>query len=759
MSDTQITVDGGETIIVQPGTGAGEDGGVVVSISNGPAGPAGPQGEPGAAGEPGVVAASAPITYDAETQTVGIDLPLAQENVSGLADALAGKLALAGGAMDASAVVTFSDGTNDSEVGGWGFGVELSADTSQYATVEPTAVTVHGTTGGTTITPAGMTLANATQVIVGSFDNMTGGSSGISLICAVGYELNWQGGRLRNVVVGGDGTPVPLFLDSLLVVPAAGIEFAGDSSVQTTAWTGAFSYTDLDDVPSEFPPESHGHAISDVTGLQTALDGKAEAAHPHGNITSDGTIGTTSGQIVVTGAGGVLTTAATIAATNLPASGVSAGSYGGITIDATGRVTAATNNVFPGAVGSVVRVGVNGQLSVSATISESNLPSTTVAAGSYGSASSVATFTVGADGRLTSAGSTTIAISAAAVSGLAASATTDTTNASNITSGTLAAARIGTHPHAASDITSGTVATARLASGTASASTFLRGDQTWAAIDWVPGYSGLADADDWASRVVTNGGAVSSSTLAAVRRFCVFIAAQGLRDRFYRMGIFAGSNLAAALVPLYRGPTLTGTQYGGTTDTNFNFVSGDYVESGSSGGLAGNGTTKYLDTGLTYDAMGVPATNHIAVYKSSGTWPGNQELIGARDSEDFYYLQGRAPSGSQQLMLAALGQFNNIGSAPVSSATSLLLATRTSGTSLTLYENGTSVGTNATSTTPGGCARSFLVFCRDDGSGPAKPYWPHRIMGYSIGVGLSQPQVTAFGAAMQGLQSDLGRNV
>ena len=62
---------------------------------------------------------------------------------------------------------------------------------------------------------------------VGSFDNSTGGSNGISLVCAVGYELNWQGGRISNTY---SATNYAILCDSSLTLAAGKRLTFGDAT-------------------------------------------------------------------------------------------------------------------------------------------------------------------------------------------------------------------------------------------------------------------------------------------------------------------------------------------------------------------------------------------------------------------------------------------------------------------------------------------------------------------------------------------------
>ena len=48
----------------------------------------------------------------------------------------------------------------------------------------------------------------------GGFDTGRSGDKGISLTCALGLELNWQAGYLRNFDTSGVGTPIPIYSDS-----------------------------------------------------------------------------------------------------------------------------------------------------------------------------------------------------------------------------------------------------------------------------------------------------------------------------------------------------------------------------------------------------------------------------------------------------------------------------------------------------------------------------------------------------------------
>ena len=216
----------------------------------------------------------------------------------------------------------------------------------------------------------------------------------------------------------------------------------------------------------------------------------------------------------------------------------------------------------------------------------------------------------------------------------------------------------------------------------------------------------------------------------------------------------------AVRTPLYRGESRTGTQYGSSLDTNVNFVEGDYTETGASGGLLGNGTSKYLNTGFNVDQLPGAANCHIASYIR-----GTQDIASARtlvgvlfnSVTDRYrlFLQLSGSSAPNYGIQTELGKAN---SASANNRTNtnggLLIASRTSTSSLTLYDDAVSIGTSAVSTAETTGASPFFVFARN---GPTE-YYNGRMAGYSIGAGLSNAEATSYYNAMNTFQTALSRN-
>lgn len=274
------------------------------------------------------------------------------------------------------------------------------------------------------------------------------------------------------------------------------------------------------------------------------------------------------------------------------------------------------------------------------------------------------------------------------------------------------------------------------------------------------------EAADWANRVRTNGGTVSGSTLLAVSRFCRAIDAAGIRDRFFRLNLFAGTGLNAALVPLYRGPTRTGTQFGNTTDTNVGglFVSGDYDQAiGLSTQLNG---TKYLNTGLQTAAMpqGVIDSGHMSVWHGPIAQGGNVDhrFMGAHNS-----ATANRATLAQNVYATPVGPqvewgrttvVTGTASPTANLASAFILGQRTSSTNLEVWRNDSVIGTNTASTTGiSGIPHDIFVF-RWNATGTVSG---SNIAGsqrhYSIGDDMTSGQVLAFRSALLAFNTSMGR--
>ena len=283
------------------------------------------------------------------------------------------------------------------------------------------------------------------------------------------------------------------------------------------------------------------------------------------------------------------------------------------------------------------------------------------------------------------------------------------------------------------------------------------------------------EAADWRNRVLTNGGSVSSNTLKAVSNFCYRIDAAGIRSKFLRLNLFCGNNLNACFTPLYRGPAF-GTNYGGSMDSNQGpFGSGDYNERGSGGGLTGSSYyAYYLDTGLNttapYTNMGMAYNDiHSSVYLSAlGTtegWMGGviggyvfgfegNEYPGVTVFWSYVdYTNWNGPSGTY----LSNTSYSNEG---------LIIGNIKSGNNAFLIKNVNCTDSSSVSATSaiytGTNTYIMQSACGFGGGGNPEPSFcatDDTIASYSLGLGFSSSEATAYYNAMNSFQTSLGRNV
>ena len=253
---------------------------------------------------------------------------------------------------------------------------------------------------------------------------------------------------------------------------------------------------------------------------------------------------------------------------------------------------------------------------------------------------------------------------------------------------------------------------------------------------------------DFRDRVVANGGTISEASVDAVEKFVQDCKNALIWEKLLEVAPFAGTGLNAAMVKLVYPAGVPGVL------TNVNFVSGDYNETGVNGGLLGDGTTKYLNTGFNGQSH-LPDNAHMSFYlREDVSVAGNRSMVGVLQGADQYWLGSVTPA------TAVNTRFGQSVSANLAAGMNrgFYVGSRTASNQLRLYKNGGLVASDATSVTHARPNLLVYAFAWNSG-GSTAAYLPARGSFYSIGHGLDATEAAALNAAVQTLQHNLGRMV
>jgi hypothetical protein len=241
-----------------------------------------------------------------------------------------------------------------------------------------------------------------------------------------------------------------------------------------------------------------------------------------------------------------------------------------------------------------------------------------------------------------------------------------------------------------------------------------------------------------------------------VSKFCESIDRQsGLRAAILRCNLFCGNNLEACLVPLYRAASLSASVIGNTTDTNNNFVSGDF----GSSGLKGNGSTKWLNTGFASSSLGNVNAAHMSASGTSIETSGDAAFLGAYTATNFatlFTLDAWSSGNGGRIMRSGLAGTGYAKLTALNADESHFIGQKTSNTNYELYRSGTSSATANGGGTGTSSSIAIGIFCLNTNTTPAA-FSAARMRMYSIGNSLTAAQALAFSNAVAAFNTALGR--